>query len=129
MLNELDILKMALTTEEIATVLAKKSGNITQTAKALKVTRQAIHLRVKDDETLQQIVTDAREAMVDVAESEALKQIKLGNTAMIIYTLKTQGKERGWQESIETKHSGEVTVINKGYGVAATPDDWDEAEG
>lgn len=120
---------MALTIDEIATVLTKKSGNISQTAAALKVTRQAIQQRVKDDESLQQIVVDAREELVDVAESEALKQIKAGNTAMIIYTLKTQGKARGWQENSEVKHSGEVSVTNKGYGVAATPDDWNEAKG
>lgn len=90
-----------LTVEQIANALEKKAGNITGAAKALKVTRQALHHRISNDETLQKIVTDAREALVDVAESQLLKQIKLGNTATIIFALKTQGKSRGYVERSE----------------------------
>lgn len=96
--------KMALTIDEIATVLKKKAGNMAETARALNVTRQAIHKRVSEDEALQAIVADAREAMVDVAESQALQQIKQGNTAMIIFTLKTLGKNRGYIERSEIDH-------------------------
>lgn len=99
-----------LTTEQIANALAKKAGNVTDAAKALKVTRQALHLRIKDDESLQQIVTDAREALVDIAESMLVKQIRRGNTAAIIFTLKTQGKARGYVERVEQEHSGEVIL-------------------
>lgn len=77
---------------------------------------------------MQKIVTDAREAMVDVAESEALKQIKLGNTAIIIFTLKTLGRNRGYVERQEiTGKDGSPLemIITKGY-VTATPDDWDK---
>lgn len=116
-----------LTNEQIASALVKKAGNISAAAKALNVTRQTLHNHIKDDADLQQIVADAREAMVDVAESEALKQIKLGNTAMIIYTLKTLGRARGYIEQQDIKHSGELT-ITKGYATA-TPDDWNETEG
>ena len=65
-----------LTVEQIAHALEKKAGNISDAAKALKVTRQALHKRISDDETLQRVVIDAREALVDVAESQALKQIR-----------------------------------------------------
>lgn len=126
-MTRIDTIKM-LTNEQIADALKKKAGNISAAATALKVTRQTLHNHIKDDADLQQIVTDAREAMVDVAESEALKQIKLGNTAMIIYTLKTQGKSRGYIEQQDVKHSGEVSIITKGYATA-TPDDWNETEG
>lgn len=90
-----------LTIEQITHALRQKAGNITEAAKALKVTRQALHKRIGEDEALQAVVVDAREAMVDVAESEALKQIKRGNTAMIIFTLKTLGKNRGYVERQE----------------------------
>lgn len=114
-----------LTVEEIARVLEKKAGNISEAARALKVTRQALHYRIGKDETLQQIVIDAREAMVDVAESEALKQIKLGNTAMIIFTLKTVGKSRGYVERQEITGADGGPLVVKGY-VEITPDDWDK---
>lgn len=114
-----------LTVEQIAHALEKKAGNITEAARALKVTRQALHKRISDDEMLQRIVIDAREALVDVAESQALKQIKLGNTAIIIFTLKTLGKSRGYIEQNNVNHSGSVDVIVKGY-TTVSPDEWPE---
>jgi predicted transcriptional regulator len=115
-----------LTVEQIAVALQKKAGNITEAAKALKVTRQALHKRINDDELLKSTLIDAREALVDMAESEARKQIRKGNTAIIIFTLKTLGKERGYVEQHDLKHSGSVDLIVKGY-VTVTPDDWDES--
>lgn len=114
-----------LTVEQIANALTKKAGNITQTAKALGVTREAIHKRVKADEELQAIVTDAREALTDVAESALLKQVKLGNIAAIIFTLKTQGKARGYVERQEISGPDGGPIVVKGY-VSITPDDWDK---
>lgn len=99
-----------LTVEQIAHALQQKAGNITDAAKALKVTRQALHKRIREDEVLQAVVTDARETLVDIAESQALKQIKRGNTAMIIFTLKTLGKDRGYVERQEIEHSGDIMI-------------------
>lgn len=116
--------KKMLTVEQITDALRKKSGNITEAARALKVTRGALYKRIDADESLLQVVTDAREALVDVAESQLLKQIKQGNTTAIIFTLKTQGKARGYVEQTDHKHSGSVDLNVKGY-VTVTPDDWD----
>lgn len=122
--THLDTIKM-LTVEQIAHALEKKDGNITEAAKALKVTRQALHLRIKDDDALRDVLTSARESLVDMTESEARKQIKQGNTAMIIFTLKTLGKSRGYVERIEQEHSGSVDLVVKGY-VNVSPDEWPE---
>lgn len=89
---------MALTIEQIASAIRAKDGNITDAASALGVTRDAINKRIAKSVELKRLVADAREELVDLAESEARKQIKQGNTAIIIFTLKTQGKERGWRE-------------------------------
>lgn len=115
-----------LTVEQIANAIEKKAGNITEAAKALRVTRQALHKRIKDDEDLQELVTQQREALVDIAESALLKQIKRGNTAAIIFALKTQGRDRGYIERIEQEHKGSINLNVKGY-VNISPDDWDTA--
>ena len=60
-----------------------------------------------------------------MAESEALKQIKQGNTAIIIFTLKTLGKSRGYVERTEVSGPNGGPIVVKGY-VKVTPDDWDE---
>lgn len=101
-----------LTIEQIAHAIEKKAGNVSDAARALKVTRRALYKRIDDSEELQQVLKDARETLVDVAESQLLKQIKRGNTAAIIFTLKTQGKERGYVERTEiTGKDGEEIAI------------------
>lgn len=92
---------MALTIKQIETALIQTDGNITEAAKGLGVTRQALHLRIRDNEALQAVCKDAREALCDLAESAARQQIREGNTAIIIFTLKTLGKERGYVERSE----------------------------
>lgn len=103
---------MALSIKQLAEAIEKNGGNVTKAAKALKITRWALQKRIAKNTELQQAVADAREEMVDIAESEALKQIKLGNTAMIIFTLKTLGKERGYVErqEITGKDGGDIMV-------------------
>lgn len=124
-LTKFDTIKMALTTEQIAAALKKKRGNISEAATALKVTRQTLHLHIKNDESLKDLVISAREELVDMAESEAAKQIGLGNTAIIIFTLKTLGKDRGYVERQEVTGANGGPIVIKGY-VSVTPDDWDE---
>lgn len=97
-----------LTEEQIALALEKKMGNITDAARALKITRQGLHKRIASSEALQAVVAEARETLVDIAESHLLKQIKKGNITAIIFTLKTQGKERGYVERQEVEHSGGI---------------------
>lgn len=113
-----------LSVEQIALAIKRKDGNISEAAKALKVTRGALYKRIQDNDELKQIIVDARETLVDDTESEARKQIKKGNTAIIIFTLKTLGKERGYIEQQDVKHSGSVDLVVKGY-VSINPDDWD----
>lgn len=105
-----------LTTEQIANALEKKAGNVTEAAKALKVTRQGLHKRIAADEELQELVVHLRESLLDVAESQLLKQVKKGNIAAIIFTLKTQGKSRGYVERQE------ITGANGG-AIVFTADD------
>lgn len=90
-----------LTDEQIAHALRMQRGNISATAEALGVTRWTIYTRIKDNAALGAICTDARESLIDVAESALLKLINEGNVAAIIFALKTQGKSRGYVERME----------------------------
>lgn len=89
---------MALTIEQLSNAIRTQAGNVTAAAEALGITRWALQKRIIKSVELQQLVKEQREALVDMAESAARKKIKEGDTAMIIFTLKTQGKERGWRE-------------------------------
>lgn len=89
---------MALSIEQLAHAIREKAGNVTDAAQALGITRWALQKRIIKSAELQQLVKDERSALVDMAESAIRKKIREGDTASIIYTLKTQGRERGWAE-------------------------------
>lgn len=102
---------MALTVKQLAEAIEKCGGNVAEAARSLKVTRWALQKRIANNKELQQLVADAREETVDLAESMAKQQIREGNTAMIIFTLKTLGKERGYVERQEiTGKDGDILI-------------------
>ena len=92
---------MALTVKQVAQALEATGGNVSETARALGVHRTTIHRKISASETLQEIVSDARESLVDLAEGKIKSEINKGNITAIIFTLKTQGKNRGWIERHE----------------------------
>jgi hypothetical protein len=87
-------------------------GNISAIARAFQVSRAAIYDYISNKPDLKQLIQDERESMIDDAESEIYKQFKKGNTAALIFFLKTQGKQRGYVERQELtgKDGQEVTI-------------------
>lgn len=101
---------MALTIEDVREALEKTEGNVTEAARALGVSRTAIYKKINKHEELEGVLDDTRNALVDLAESELRKAIKGGNITAIIFTLKTQGRVRGYVERQEIENSGEVSI-------------------
>lgn len=79
-------------------------GNISLTASVLGCSRQAIYDLMAKDESVGQILIDARERMVDRAENVLANQLDEGNLTAAIYVTKTLGKNRGYSERHE--HTG-----------------------
>lgn len=90
-----------LTSEQIAAALKAANGNVSEAARQLGSCRDTIYQHMQADPALMTILTDAREALVDSAESALSKLISEGNVAAVIFALKTQGKKRGWVERQE----------------------------
>lgn len=104
-------------------VCEKKGGNITEIAKAFEVSRRCVQNWLAKNYRFKEAVDDTKSARIDLAESQALNMIKgvpkfekdeKGNDvfvgwkekpseAMIIFTLKTLGKDRGYIERIQTE--------------------------
>lgn len=85
-------------------------GNVSQAARNLGLDRSGIWLRVQKSEYLRQILQDAREAMVDNAESALHRAVTTGEGWAVCFTLKTQGKGRGYVERQEIQQEGRVQV-------------------
>lgn len=92
---------MKATAGQAAEALRDKKGFITQAAKQLGITRQQLHNLINAHPTVKEALTDAREEMKDFAESKMYQGIAEGNTALLIFYLKTQAKDRGYVERQE----------------------------
>lgn len=99
--------RQKVTDKQIELALYKTSGILAQAAAVLsssigeKITRQAIWRRVKRSKKLQQAQLDAREQIIDLAESVVTKALLDGNWKVAVNVLKTLGKERGYCERQE----------------------------
>lgn len=99
-LQGLHIKMVTLADKPVEDVLRKKRGNVSLAAKALSVSRTALHKYIREN-SLQEIVDDAREEIVDLAEDKLLSAVRKGEAWAVCFALKTQGKERGYVERQE----------------------------
>jgi len=82
-------------------------------AKKLGVRRETIMEIIKNDELLQEVRKEEKQRMLDIAEMKLLSSIKMGESYAITFFLKTQGRDRGYQERTEiTTPKDEPIQIN-----------------
>jgi hypothetical protein len=112
-------------TLEIFTKIAKKKGgNLTEIASALNVSRRAVTNWMNELPEYREVVDDVKESLLDLSESNMVQLIKgipeiavdeNGNKVfagwkqrpsetLIIFHLKTKGKDRGYIERQEIEH-------------------------
>src|ERR1051326_3547732 len=85
-----------LTCTIVAKALHETHGNISAAARKLNVTRRAIQYRIGKDKALQELLIDARESLVDNAETALAEAVLRGEKWAVMYTLSTLGKSRGY---------------------------------
>lgn len=90
-------------------------GNISVCAKELGINRTSIYKWIKDDPKFLQDLEDTKpkEIMKDILEDALMKRINAGDTTAIIFALKTQAKDRGYNEKtdIDVNHKIEQIII------------------
>lgn len=79
-------------------------GNVSAIARHYGVVRSTVHRWINGTATARQSLEDARETMLDEAESVLYRKVLEGSTPELIFFLKTQGKARGYIERNE--HTG-----------------------
>lgn len=104
---------MALTNAQIEHALKLKAGNIAAAAREMGVSRSTLNRRIAGSPGLREFVYDAREELVDIAESALKREVLGGNITAIIFTLKTQGKQRGYVERVENINLNVDTALVK----------------
>jgi hypothetical protein len=85
-----------LDAKQVAAKLTEAMGNIAAVARAFGVSRQAVAAFISRRPSLQAILQEARETMIDHAESAVFAAVLNGDLSAAKYVLSTVGKGRGW---------------------------------
>jgi hypothetical protein len=98
---------------KVETELRRLRGNVTAAATVFGVTRQTLYTFIEAHD-LQPVLEEARESLVDMAESALAVAVNERAPWAVIWTLKTQGKKRGYVERIENTgaNGGPMEVNN-----------------
>lgn len=86
------------TKEQVIDALTAAKGMRTKAAKKLGCAYNTLVRYITDYPDIADAETLARETMLDAVELKAYSQAIQGDTSMIIFILKTQGKKRGYVE-------------------------------
>lgn len=96
---------------DVEALIPAKRGNVAAIARSLGVSRGTVLNRVNESATLRRLLDDEREGMIDDAESELYEGALNGDTAKLIFFLKTQGRHRGYGDRIESAITGSVSNV------------------
>lgn len=89
------------TAQQVADALRDARGFASVAARRLGCSDGTVRNYIARYATCKQAVTDAREAMIDLAEGKLYANINEGDNTAIIFFLKTQAKHRGYVERVE----------------------------
>ena len=93
-------------------VIIEKYGNVNDIALHFGVKRRTVHNWASKDPSgkIKIAFNQARQRLLDIAETKLTSKIIEGNLTSIIFYLKTQGKARGWVEKVDQQISGELNL-------------------
>jgi hypothetical protein len=84
--------------EQVVAMLEVKAGFISETAKALGISYQALSQRIKKNKELAKMVDAINETKLDFSESKLFVKIQEGDIKAITFHLERKGGHRGWGE-------------------------------
>ena len=89
-----------LNTKTIHELIIKHKGNLSRVADALGSTRLGVRNVINAHKELADLLIEQRERWIDDIEESVLSRANESNdTALQCFVLKTQGKNRGWEQS------------------------------
>ena len=86
------------TQKQVREAVIEAGGILTAAARNLDCARCTVYEYIERYPPLKDVLSEAREGSLDLAESKLMEAIDAGNLTAIIFFLKTQGKSRGYVE-------------------------------
>lgn len=120
--------KGKISKKRVKEALDNNYGIITDAANSLGIHRNTLHNWINADPELLPHVAGGREELLDLAESQLVKNIKNGDVASILFTLKTIGRGRGYVERHEYAEHVEQELYPDQDNLEPEPDEEEEQE-
>jgi hypothetical protein len=98
------------TTDQLAEALKATNGLVSLAARRVGISRSQFYTRIRNTRSLQEIIEDGREELVDLAEMALRSGIINKEPWAVGMALKSLGKKRGYVERQETEQSGEIVI-------------------
>lgn len=93
--------KPKFTADHVGNALRLSDGLIAVAAGKLGCTRQTVQLYIRRHPSLQAVVEECRETLVDIGEQKLHEKVRAGEWDAVKYLLSTQGKARGYSQRQE----------------------------
>jgi hypothetical protein len=90
-----------VTNNDIVDLYIKNGYNLSEVARKVKMCPMAMHARKKHDTKLAELLKEAEELRLDIAESVLDKLVISENMNAVKFYLDRKGKERGFGEKVE----------------------------
>lgn len=100
--------------ERFASAFQATFGNITQACIAADISMATYYKWRQEYPDFRELLDGMQidELFVDWVESKLVSKIRAGDTASIIFALKTKGRKRGWEEKLTIDNSAPQVVFN-----------------
>ena len=90
--------------QKLLDAIKNSGGILLEVARKLNCDRETVVRHFKKHPSTYKAMEMERENFLDIAEAQAYKRIKEGNDTILIFFLKTKGKNRGNTERQEVQH-------------------------
>ena len=87
--------------KELLKAMEQCHGIVSDACKSVGISRVTYYKYYSDDKEFKESIDEIEGTVLDFVEGELFKKIKGGDTACIIFYLKTKGKKRGYIERQE----------------------------
>ena len=103
---------MKVSRKALIETLRKCDGIASQTANALGISPQAVRKRIRTDKVLQAIADEAKESLIDLAQSKLRPALDEGDFRAIKFVLETLGRGRGFGKEIKIETDDKPGVLH-----------------
>ena len=102
---------LKISNAKLKELILKHFGNVKKICESAQISRQSFYDRCERHPELKDLLADAREVTIDVAEAKLLKLIEEGHYPSIRFYLETQAKHKGYTIKQEVNNTHTIKNI------------------